>query len=356
MKGIGKKLGIAGCACVAAAALYGGYVFLTYHRIPDGLTQQIVRNTEEPCLKKGVSYRALTYNLGFGAYTPDFTFFMDGGKQSVAESAESVEHCIRGAAETAAALEPDLLLFQEVDLDATRSHHINQYALLEEYFSDYDSTCAVNYDSAYLLVPPWEPHGKSLSSIAAFSRFPIETAVRRSLPVASGWRKLMDLDRCYSAMRLPAENGRELCLYLVHLSAYGHDDSVRAGQMDMLAEDMAAEVERGNYVICGGDFNHDMKNMESSQENAYSWAHIFPRERLPEGIRSAMDLLGEEERAALAESTRYTDVPYAPETSLQLTVDGFLISDNIIMESLEIVDTEYRYSDHNPVLLQFRLN
>lgn len=355
MKRIWKKLGLAACGCAAAVVLYGAYVFLSYHRIPDKTAQEISRGAREGEMRTGVTYRALTYNLGFGAYTPEFTFFMDGGKQSVAESTESVENCIRGAAETAAAQDADLLLFQEVDLDSTRSHHIDQYALLKEYFQEHDSTYAVNYDSAYLMVPPWEPHGKSLSSIAAFSRFSMKEAERRSLPVASGWRKLMDLDRCYSRICIPVENGKELCLYLVHLSAYGHDDSVRTGQVDMLAADMSADMENGNYIICGGDFNHDMKNTEAGEANEYSWAHIFPRERLPEGISSVMDLISESERTEMPYSTRYTDVPYDPETSLQVTVDGFLISDNIILEKCEVLDTGYAYSDHNPILLCFQL-
>lgn len=36
-------------------------------------------------------------------------------------------------------------------------------------------------------------------------------------------------------------------------------------------------------------------------------------------------------------------------------MDGFLISDNVICEEIQVVDTEYQYSDHNPVKLQFRL-
>lgn len=165
----------------------------------------------------------------------------------------------------------------------------------------------------------------------------------------------MDLDRCYSRISIPVENGKELCLYLVHLSAYGHDDSVRAGQVDMLAADMAADLENDNYIICGGDFNHDMKNTEEGEENEYSWAHVFPRERLPEGISSVMDMISESERAKMPYSTRYTDVPYDPETSLQVTVDGFLISDNIVLEKYEVLNTGYAYSDHNPVLLSFQL-
>lgn len=343
------------CVCIAVVILYGGYVFLSYHRIPDRLKQDIVRQSGETALKIGESYTITSYNIGFGAYTPEFTFFMDGGKQSVAESPESVIACVKGAAETIQMVSPDFALFQEVDLDSTRSHHIDQMGILRSYFGGYDATFAVNYDSPYLMVPPWEPHGKSLSSIAAFSRFPMKEATRRSLPVAEGWQKIMDLDRCYSMIRIPVENGKELCLYSVHLSAYGHDDKVREGQIGMLAADMQGEMEKGNYIVCGGDFNHDMKNTEEGEENTYSWAHIFPREDLPQGISVAMDLLSEKEKSSMADSTRYTDMPYDSVNSLQVTVDGFLISEGIICEKIEIMNTEYKYSDHNPVLMEFRL-
>lgn len=41
-------------------------------------------------LQQKKEYSALTYNIGFGAYTPDFSFFMDGGKFSWAKSKDSV--------------------------------------------------------------------------------------------------------------------------------------------------------------------------------------------------------------------------------------------------------------------------
>ncbi len=47
----------------------------------------------------------------------------------------------------------------------------------------------------------------------------------------------------------------------------------------------------------------------------------------------------------MPQSTRYTDIPYDPETSFQATVDGFLISDNVVCESLEVIDTGYEFSD-----------
>lgn len=51
------------------------------------------------------------------------------------------------------------------------------------------------------------------------------------------------------------------------MSAYGNSDAIRQGQIEMLCNDMAKEYEAGNYVLCGGDFNHDLKASEEDTES-----------------------------------------------------------------------------------------
>lgn len=46
---------------------------------------------------------------------------------------------------------------------------------------------------------------------------------------------------------------------------------------------------------------------------------------------------------------------YVPGETYTVTLDGFLISDNIECRSYENVNTGYRYSDHDPVVIKFRL-
>ena len=99
---------------------YFAYVFLTYSRIEDNVDLTVEGNSQEPA-KTGREYTAVSYNIGFGAYTADFTFFMDGGKESRARSRESVLECVNGSAQNALSFEPDIVLFQEVDTDSTRS-------------------------------------------------------------------------------------------------------------------------------------------------------------------------------------------------------------------------------------------
>ena len=261
--------------CVFLALLtvvigYAAYVLLSYYRLEDYIALPVSAaraDAEEsgkadvPCrvtaLKTETAYTATTFNIGFGAYTPDFTFFMDGGKQSRAASKESVETHVNSALNTIKEFNPDFALFQEVDTSSTRSYHVNEKETAQNAFSEYASVFAVNYHSAYLMYPLHEPHGKSNSGILTFSKNSFSSALRRSLPIADDLKKLLDLDRCYSVSRIPTENGKEFLLYNVHTSAYGGSDEIRAAQMTMLFSDMQAEYANGNYCVAGGDFNHD---------------------------------------------------------------------------------------------------
>ena len=115
--------------------------------------------------------------------------------------------------------------------------------------------------------------------------------MRRSFPISTSITKLFDLDRCYSVSRFPAENGKELVILTLHMSAYGNSDEIREGQILMLCEDMEREYSAGNYVICGGDFNHDLKALADDNMERESWAYPFPREKLPEHFEFCIDML-----------------------------------------------------------------
>ena len=337
----------------AALAFYVGYVFLSYSRIPDFQALSVEGNAEETA-SLGVEYTALSYNIGFGAYTPEFTFFMDGGSESWAASKGSVIACVQGAAETALSFSPDIVLFQEVDTDSTRSYHVDEAEIINGAFSGYDSVAAVNYHSPFLMYPLWHPHGASNSCLLTESVFDITSALRRSFPIASGFKKFLDLDRCYSVARIPVENGKELVVINAHLSAYGTDASQGEAQLEMLFADMAAEREKGNYVVCGGDFNHDFPGnsreiLNPGTDRIYSWCQPLPSQLLPDGFSLCADYSD-----GLVASTRNTDIPYGPD-SFTVILDGFIISDNVLCNETQVMDTGFLYSDHNPVLLRFAL-
>lgn len=356
----GRTVGVLVGALALVVAVYLAYVVLSYKRLPDNLELTITNardgESAQSPVRVGQEYGIVTYNIGFGAYTPQFSFFMDGGESSVAESEESVLSTVRGAASyVAGTINPDFVLWQEVDLDSTRSYHVDEYEEIQEFYKDYCMTFAVNYDSAFLFYPLTQPHGKSKAGLAVMSQYPIESALRRSFPISSSFSKFLDLDRCYSINRIPVEGGKYLCLINLHMSAYGNSDEIRQGQITMLCEDMGKEYAAGNYVICGGDFNHDLKALTNDGSERESWAYPFPREQLPEGFRFCLDDFSDQERAAMHDSARNADEAYNPETTYTVTLDGFIISDNVKCIWYENVDLQYRYSDHDPVYMRFVL-
>lgn len=370
-----KITGIILLALVIVLAAYIIYLYASYHRIPDNQelqVEEISQNTEAGNeLTTEKNYSALTYNIGFGAYTPDFSFFMDGGKSSWAKSKDSVKETIKGAGELVASKDPDFALVQEIDLDATRSYHVNEYSILKENIPAYNCVFAQNYDSAFLFYPFTQPHGKSKAGLDLFSKYPITGSMRRSFPISTSFTKFFDLDRCYSISRVPVDNGKELVIFELHMSAYGNSDAIREGQIRMLSEDMQKEYEAGNYVICGGDFNHDLKAADTQSKASdasnntqtdsgdsaepESWAYPFPRSELPEHFSFCLDQLSEDEKNNLWNSARNADMEYVPGETYTVTLDGFIISDNVECTKYENVNTGYSYSDHDPVYMEFQL-
>lgn len=345
---------------VVAVLAYLGYVVFSYSRIEDNLALTPEKGATLATAEIGVEYTIVTQNLGFGAYTADFTFFMDGGKESRAESEESVKACITAGAQKVASYSPDFVFFQEIDIDSTRSYHIDEREILDAYFSDYDSAFGVNYHSAYLFYPIFEPHGASNSGMKTYSKFSISSANRRSLPISTGVSKFLDLDRCYTTSRVATANGKELVLFNVHLSAYGGSDEIRSAQMNMLLGEMNEEYLKGNYVVCGGDFNHDftgnstqLLNGGEGEDVDFGWAQPFPAELFDTytGIYRADEYTGGEVKP----TCRNCDIPYE-EGNFTIIVDGFLVSKNVEITWLSNEQTGFTYSDHSPVVMSFKLN
>lgn len=333
---------------------YAIYIFSAYYRIEDNLTLEI-HNKNDTVIKTNGEYTAVSYNVGFGAYSQDFSFFMDGGKESVAKSKDAVKRNLGGAIDLIKNYNPDFLLVQEVDIKATRSYKVNQYEMLNLAFSTYDSVMAVNYDSPYLFYPFNKPHGKSNAGLSTFSKYNIASSVRRSLPISTSFSKFFDLDRCYSVNQMPVENGKNLYIYNVHLSAYGGTPEIRAGQITMLFNDIKGKIDNGDYVICGGDYNHDLTDEtqhlpnENSQGD-FEWAQPFPFDMAPSGLTFARNYVDKN-----APTARNCDITYIKGTTSIFIVDGFFTSDNIQVNSVENVNNEFMYSDHNPVVLKFNL-
>ncbi len=346
---------------IAIVIAYFAYVLISYYRIEDNqqldvTTTKSSDNLDET-IKANTSYRISSANLGFGAYSDDYSFFMDGGTESWAYSKDAVIENITGSVESIKTINPDIYLFQEVDIDSTRSYHVNQSNLINELLQEenipFNYTFAQNYDSPFLMYPLYQPHGKSKAGILTISPVKINNSIRRSLPIEEGFTKLIDLDRCYSKNYLKVDNGKQLVIYNVHLSAYTTNPATAENQVIMLSEDMSKELAAGNYVIAGGDMNKDVLGDSSAYfgtSSSANWAQPFPKELLGEDF----SVVGPVDKNNPVASCRNADTPYTKD-SFVLTIDGFIVSSNVQVEYSNVLDTGFKYSDHNPVYMDFIL-
>ncbi|MBO2517366.1 MAG: nuclease [Clostridiales bacterium] len=340
---------------VLLAAGYIAYVLIAYHRI--GNQDLAVKDNVEAVMEEGQEYKLFSWNIGFGAYTKDYDFFMDGGTQSWASSKDGLITNMNAISALAASSGADIYFLQEVDIDSTRTYHVDEREYFYEALNGMASVFAQNYDSPFLMYPLTQPHGASRSGLLTLSSFMMSDAKRIEFPVEEALTKLLDLDRCYSKAYVALSSGRKLVIYDFHLSAYTSDGVIATTQLKMLLEDMKKEFEAGNYCIAGGDFNKDLlgKSYEifGVEPLEGSWCKPVEFELFEE---SGMVLIAPDVDAPVP-TCRNPDKAYE-KGQFVVTVDGFIVSPNVEASAKVFVENEddwFLYSDHNPLLMTFTL-
>jgi len=328
------------------------YLYADYSRLDDNLELEIdpVGNSTGPALTD-TSYTIMIHNIGYGANEAEYSFFMDGGKYSWAFSEDRLKENIEGIANDIIGVNTDFVMLQEVDVDGTRSYHFNELDYLKSSLGYANYVFAQNYDSPFLFYPLTEPHGSNKAGLLTGTSFNITSSIRKSLPIATSFSKFFDLDRCYSMTRIPVDNGKNLTLINLHLSAYGGNPTIRQQQVQKLSDDMQYELENGNYIIAGGDFNHNLR--EGNFTDYPDWAQQFPKEDLPYNTTFACEIA--ETCVNDHDSGRNLDEPYNKNTTFTVLLDGLIVSKNIEVEYYESLDWQYQRSDHDPIFMKFKL-
>lgn len=359
---------------------YCGYILLSYKRVGN-IDLEVNKNASKTTLSLNEKYNISTYNIGFGAYSQDFTFFLDTGYDkdgnetcgyySKAKSKEEVLFNVNGSIDVIKSKDLDFVLLQEVDIKSTRSFKINQNEMFKENLNEYDNVLAYNFDTAYLPYPLYDMHGKSLAGLSTFSKYTINSAKRIEYTISDGLSKLFDIDRCFSVSTISVENGKTLFVINSHMSAYDEGGLIRKEQIKELNDFISACYQNGDYVIVGGDFNHDL--LTNNSEFNYDATNRPFNNTLkdPDWVASYFD---ENQKSPLVEgfkvvasdnvpTCRNNDIEWNPELTYKCVVDGFIVSDNIeIIEHYNIETSKgnlnldgFAYSDHQPAYLEFKL-
>ena len=304
-----------------------------------------------PLPAPGDSLTILSQNTGYAGLGKDADFFMDGGKD-VAPTEEEETANRNGLIQQLQAQDADVYFLQEVDVDSGRTGGVDQAAYYQSLMDRYTSSHALNYSCDF--VPfPWPPIGKVHSGLQTLSRFDVSKAQRVALPCPFSWPvSTANLKRCLLVSRVPLDGSdKELVLVNLHLEAYD-DGEGKAAQTKVLADLLTAEYEKGNYVIAGGDFNQTFPGALDTfpiKDPSLWTPGVLEADTLPEGWQFACDLS--------APTCRLLNQPYDPDSgdTQFYVIDGFILSPNVRLDSVETIDRQFQYADHNPVLVRVTL-
>ena len=276
------------------------------------------------------------WNIGYCGLGEESDFFYDGGS-TVRMDESIVQKNLNGVMNTLKYYdEADIILLQEVDTLSKRSWELNEYHDVGSILPDHNSSFTLNYNVNFIPIPLTNPMGKVMGGLATYNRFTVTNATRHQFPSSYAWpNSIYFLDRCFLVNRMPY-NDVELIVINTHNSAYD-DGSMKKAEMDILKEFLVAEEEKGNYIIVGGDWNqHAPENGDRQVPNDYidgwNWFYdtSFPTNRNLE--------------------TAYV----AGETQTQV-IDFFLCSPNVELQELNVINLDFKFSDHQPVLMTVKL-
>ncbi|MDD2648025.1 MAG: endonuclease [Eubacteriales bacterium] len=350
MKNFLKILLILVCSIVILAVLFIGYLTLTEYRPAAISVASVTDGAEKKSIAIGDALRLVSFNTGYSGLDKTQDFFMDGGKRSKPESRQEVEDNTEAICSFLKEQNADIYLLQEVDVDSDRSFNVNQY---QRYQSGLGLYGAIGYNYYCDFVPiPLPPMGKVRSGIVTLSGFDPYSSERITLPNPFSWPvRIANLKRCLLIQRIPLEGSEKMLVIInLHLEAYDDGDG-RARQTAMLLALMEAEREQGNYVIAGGDFNQTFEGAGtfSMAKTGFFVPSILKNSELPEGFSYAFDAQVPSCRSL---ATAYT----GDKTNMDFyIIDGFIVSDNISVDSVKTIDLDFANSDHNPVAMSVTL-
>lgn len=325
-------------------------VFLTVREYRPDATEKVEVSAGLKILNEGDSFTVLTYNTGYAALSKDEDFFMDGGSKVRPDDKAVVEENLSGISSIMKEQDADFYFLQEVDRDAKRSYYIDELDYYEEVLG-MTGMYACNFKCDF--VPyPLPPIGKVEAGLVTMTDYEVSDATRIALPESFKWPvKTCNLKRCMLETRIPIQGSdKELVLINFHLEAYDSGEG-KIAQSKMLSEKLQEEYDKGNYVIAGGDFNQTFEGMDTYP--------ILDTENWMPGIIGSDDIPDSFSFAVSdnVPSCRLLSGPYSGnyEDSQVYVLDGFIVSDNLEIKSVENIDTDFEYSDHQPVRLEVTL-
>jgi len=322
------------------------YLRITEYIPQDIEDSKIIRNNNSSKSKKTLTLTTL--NVGNCSLDKDQDFFLEGGKGSKCVSKQKTSKNLKAIVKMLKEIGSDFFFLQEVDEPCRRSCYTNQVKNITKKFTDYNSSFVYNYKVKHIPVPIFKPMGSAESGLLTLSKFKILESHRHRLKGDERFpKRLFFLKRCMMINKYKINDKEELILINIHLSAYDKGGLVRKKQIEHLIEFINEISKTNKYVIIGGDWNH-LLDKSIYKDIMPKWVSTLPKELFDIKFRIVYD--------KEVNTVRSEDTPYIKGQNFETIIDGFLVSPKIEVVKINTRDYEFKYTDHNPVTISFKLN
>lgn len=287
----------------------------------------------------GDTLELLTWNVGYAGLGSDADFVADGGRHLRTRSRSNVERNLAAIVDRLRAADADVLLLQELARDTYATHRVDVLGRVQEALPGYQLAF-----TPMMRVSGLPLVGGLIVGQGTFARSGISRAVRHALASDRAFLGITIQKFNVVETRLP----NSWVIFNVHLPAFD-DGSLRRRHLMEVLRLMEAEYESGHFVVAGGDWNHRLAAASfdhTTKEKDKAWLRDLPTELIPAGWTWAVD--------PATPSNRTLDQPYRAGVNYRSVIDGFLVSPNVEVVSVETLDLEFANSDHNPVRARLR--
>ncbi|MBS7008462.1 endonuclease/exonuclease/phosphatase family protein [Anaerostipes sp.] len=325
----------------------GLLIFVTVKEYRPEKKETVKKSGGDRTVSREKPFTLVSLNTGYAGLGKEEDFFMDGGTKVRPDSKAQVEKNMAGIAGMLKENKADAYFLQEVDLNSKRSYFTDQKKYYENELG-LGGMFAYNFKVAYAPYP-WPTIGHVESGLTTLTDSKVNNAVRIALPESFAWPlKTCNLKRCLLKTRLPIKGTKsELVLINLHLEAYDSGEGKEA-QSKMLLKVLEEEYKKGNYVIAGGDFNQTFQGITKYPiRNKEDWVPgAIGNEILPDGFKFAVD--------DTYPTCRLLNESYTKGSQVYV-IDGFIVSPNVKVEQVKVINHDFQYTDHQPVRLKVRL-
>jgi len=216
---------------------------------------KLLENESHIVVNNDSIYSIVTYNVG---YLSGMT-----NNLPVAKSKKLFDGNLKKVKEELKKVKPDIIAFQEIDYNASRSYEVDQEKEFMKLGYNYAAR-GVNWDERYVPFPYWPPSmhfGKIISGQSILSKYKLkdyERVVLERVPDNPFYRDALYLERLAQVVKVVLE-GKEVVVINTHLEAF--DKRTRISQLKSVIE-IFNKYAVTNPTILLGDFNSDPKYKE----------------------------------------------------------------------------------------------